>query len=175
MTDDTTRRRRRAATRVTYQIDELFQGMMLSTGRATPFQGGRDNGSCWRPAIDMYEVDRVLNVIVELAGVREDQISVALDENVVRVRGERAPASSDPNRSVHEIGIQYGPFAADILLPYSVDHESVEALYENGMLHIRLQKKAPTQIAVTYVDQERSADQPHLGVDQGARDSKGSQ
>lgn len=154
MTDDTTRRRRRAATRVTYQIDELFQGMMLSTGRTAAFRGSGENGSRWRPAIDVYEADDVLNVIVELAGVREDQISVALDENIVRVRGERSPVSSDPNRSVHEIGIQYGPFAADILLPYSVDHEHVDALYENGMLHIRLRKTAPTQIAVTYIDPE---------------------
>jgi HSP20 family protein len=158
MTDDTTRGRRRAATRVTYQIDELFQGMMLNAGRSTAFRGTRNNGGYWRPAIDVYEADDVLNIIIELAGVREDQITVALDENVVRVRGERSPFSSDPNRSVHEIGIQYGPFAADIYLPYGVDHERVDATYENGMLQIRLQKTAPTQIAVTYVDPEQASE-----------------
>jgi HSP20 family protein len=158
MTDDTTRRRRRAATRVTYQIDELFQGMMLSTGRTASFRGSGETGGCWRPAIDVYEADDVLNVVVELAGVREDQISVALDENVLRVRGKRAPVSSDPNRAVHEIGIQYGPFAADIFLPFGVDHERVDALYENGMLHVRLRKTAPTQIAVTYIDPDHDAD-----------------
>lgn len=158
MTDDTTRRRKRAATRVTYQIDELFQGMMLSTGRPPTFRSSGETGGCWRPAIDVFEANDVLNIVVELAGVREDQISVALDENIVRVRGERSPASSDPNRSVHEIGIQYGPFAADILLPYSVDHKRVDAQYENGMLHVRLQKTAPTQIAVTYIDAESKDD-----------------
>lgn len=152
MSDETTRRRKRAATRVTYQIDELFQGMMLSSGRSPSFRSRSDAGGCWRPAVDVYEVDDVLSIVVELAGVREDQISVALDETVVRIRGERSPASDDPNRSVHEIGIQYGPFAADIYLPYSVDHERVEALYENGMLQVRLRRTAPTQIAVTYVD-----------------------
>jgi len=158
MTDDTARRRRRSATRVTYQIDELFQGMMLHTGRPAAFRGSGETGSCWRPAIDVYEADDVLNIVVELAGVREDQINVALDENVVRVRGERSPVSSDPNRSVHAIGIQYGPFAADIRLPYSVDHEDVDALYENGILQIRLQKTAPTQIAVTYIDPDNGPD-----------------
>lgn len=154
MTDDMTRRRKRAATRVTYQIDELFQGMMLSTGRPPAFRSRGEASGCWRPAIDVFEANDVLNIVVELAGLREDQISVALDENVVRVRGERSPANSDPNRSVHEIGIQYGPFAADILLPYSVNHKHVDALYENGMLQIKLQKTAPTQIAVTYIDPE---------------------
>ncbi len=152
MNDDSTRRRARSAARVTYQIDELFQGVMLSTNRAPTLRTRGEAGGCWRPAIDVFEADDVLNVVIELAGVREDQISVALDENTLRVRGERLPASTDPNRSVHEIGIQYGPFAADILLPYGVDHERVAALYENGMLHIRLHKTAPTQIAVTYID-----------------------
>lgn len=157
MTDEPTRRRDRASTRVTYQIDELFQGMMLNSGRTGSFRSRGDAGRCWRPAIDVYEVDDVLTIVAELAGVREDQISVALDENVVRIRGERAPISDDPNRSVHEIGIQYGPFAADIYLPYSVDHKRVEALYENGMLQIRLHITAPTQISVTYVDPEPSS------------------
>jgi len=152
MTDETTRRRRQAATRVTYQIDELFQGMMLSTGGAASLRTRGDAGRCWRPSIDVYEVDDVLNIVAELAGVREDQVHVALDETVLRIRGERTPLSDNPKRSVHEIGIQYGSFAADIYLPYSVDHERVEAIYENGMLQVSLRKTAPTQIAVTYVE-----------------------
>lgn len=152
MSDENTRRRRRAGTRVTYQIDELFQGMMLNTAGSASFRTRGDAGGCWRPAVDVYEVDGVLNIVAELAGVHEDQIRVALDEDILRIRGERAPVSDDPKRLVHEIGIQYGPFAADIYLPYSVDHESVEALYENGMLQVRLRKTAPTQIAVTYVE-----------------------
>lgn len=158
MSDDTTRRRRRAGTRVTYQIDELFQGMMLHTAGSASLRTRGDAGGCWRPAVDVYEVNGVLNIVAELAGVHEDQIQVALDVNVLRIRGERTPVSDDPNRSVHEIGIQYGPFAADIYLPYSVDHESVEALYENGMLLVRLRKTAPTQIAVTYAEPHSSAE-----------------
>lgn len=156
MTEDRTRRRNRAATRVTYQIDELFQGIVLNSARSPAMRGRRDTVGCWRPAIDVFEVEGSLHIVAELAGVREDQIGVALDEDVLRLRGERSPASSDPNRSVHEIGIQYGPFAADIYLPYSVDHKRVDAQYENGLLKIRLQKTAPTQIAVTYVEQDQS-------------------
>ena len=164
MTDDRTRRRNRAATRVTYQIDELFQGMMLNSARPSTMRGRGESDGGWRPAVDVFEVDDALNVVAELAGVSDDQISVSLDENILRIRGERTPTNSDPDRSVHEIGIQYGPFAADIYLPYAVDHKGVEAQYENGLLHIRLVKTAPTQIAVTYVDQEPSIDDPERSV-----------
>jgi HSP20 family protein len=106
----------------------------------------------WRPAVDVYEADGTLTIVTELAGVREEQISVALDENILRIRGERTPLCEDPERSVHEIGILYGPFAADIYLPFAVDHDGVEALYENGILQVRLRRIAPTQISVTYSD-----------------------
>ena len=159
MSDDRTRRRNRAATRVSYQIDELFQGIMLNSARPSGMRVKRESDGGWRPAIDVFEIEDSLNVVAELAGVREEQIRVSLDEDILRIRGERTPMNSDPNRSVHEIGIQYGPFAADIYLPYGVDHKGVEAQYENGLLQIRLRKTAPTQIAVTYVDQESPIDE----------------
>jgi len=144
------RRIDRRVSRVNYQIEELFQGMMLTSARAGSFRGGSVGDGRWRPAIDVYEADGVLHVVAELAGVREDQISVALEQDVLRIRGERSPVCDDPNRSVHAMGILYGPFAADIYLPYSVDHESVEATYENGMLRVQLNRVAPTQIVVSY-------------------------
>jgi len=144
------RRIDRRVSRVNYQIEELFQGMMLTSVRAGSFRAGHTGDGRWRPAIDVYEADGVLHVVAELAGVREDQISVALDEDVLRIRGERSPVCDDPQRSVHAMGILYGPFAADIYLPFSVDHDSVEATYENGMLHVTLNRVAPTQIVVSY-------------------------
>ena len=156
MADKPNRRRRsRSGPHAAYQIDEIFHGMMLQPSRGASLSGRRDSEGCWRPAIDVYEVDGVLNIVADLAGVREDQVHVALDEKVLHIRGERAPMNSDPNRSVHEIGIQYGPFAADIYLPYSVNHERVEAVYENGMLRIQLRKTDPTQISVNYIENEK--------------------
>jgi HSP20 family protein len=135
---------------VNYQIEELFQGLMLTSARAGTYRGGSGGDGRWRPAIDVYEADGALHVVAELAGVREDQISVALDEGILRIRGERSPVCDDPKRSVHAMGILYGPFAADIYLPFSVDHENVEATYENGMLRVQLTPVAPTQISVNY-------------------------
>ena len=38
----------------------------------------------------------------------------------------------------HVARIGYGPFAADVHVPFSVDTEAAEASYENGFLHIIL-------------------------------------
>jgi HSP20 family protein len=146
------RNRGQGSPRGTYQIEELFQTMMLSSSRTGSLRGRGGRVGAWRPAVDVYEADGTLTIVTELAGVREEQISVALDENILRIRGERTPLCEDPERSVHEIGILYGPFAADIYLPFAVDHDGVEALYENGILQVRLRRIAPTQISVTYSD-----------------------
>lgn len=150
MSENKRRNRGHGSPRASYQIDELFQTMMLSSSRSAALRGrgGRTGG--WRPAVDVYEADGTLTIVAELAGVREEQINVALDENILRIRGERTPMCEDPDRSVHEMGILYGPFAADIFLPFAVDHDGVEALYENGILQVRLRRVAPTKISVTY-------------------------
>lgn len=136
--------------RLSSQIDGLYQTMLISTTRTVQFRtrGGRPQG--WRPSVDVYEADGELHVVAEIAGVRDDQISVSLDDDTLRIRGERMPYCDDPQRSIHEMGILYGPFAADVYLPFAVDPESVEARYENGLLHVRLQRVAPTQISVSY-------------------------
>lgn len=152
MSDSKRRNRGQGSPRVTYQIDELFQTMMLSSNRTGALRGRGGHVGAWRPAVDVYEADGTLTIVAELAGVREEQINVALDENILRIRGERTPLCEDPERSVHEIGILYGPFAADIYLPFAVDHDGVEALYENGILQVRLRRVAPTKISVTYSD-----------------------
>ncbi len=149
MSESSRRRPDRRVSRVNYQIEELFQGMMLTSARTATFRTRGGSGH-WRPAVDVYEADGVLHVVAELAGVHEEQVSVALDHDILRIRGERSPVCEDPKRSIHEMGILYGPFAADIYLPFSVDHQRVDALYENGFLHIRLIRVAPTQITVNY-------------------------
>lgn len=136
--------------RLSSQLDDLYQTMLISTTRTVQFRtrGGAPRG--WRPSIDVYEADGELHVVAEIAGVHDHDISVALDNDTLRIRGERSPVCGDPTRSIHEMGILYGPFAADVYLPFAVEPESVEASYDNGLLHVRLQRVAPTQISVSY-------------------------
>ena len=40
----------------------------------------------------------------------------------------------------HQLGIKYGSFRSEVGLVFPVDHESVNAEYQNGLLEIRLKK-----------------------------------
>lgn len=141
-------RRRGQRIRSPQQMNDLLQAMWIST-RTVHYRGSDGSTPGWRPAVDVYEVEGEFHVVVDLAGISEDRVSVALDGDVLTVRGERDPLCADRRRSVHEMGILYGPFEADVLLPHAVDANSVSAVYENGLLHVTLARVEPTRISIS--------------------------
>jgi len=95
----------------------------------------------WRPPVDVFQTDTAMTVLVELAGMEEDDIEVVLFNDVVVVTGERKPPiGGDEDLTYHEAGVRYGRFRADVFLPASVDPDNTQAWYENGFLKIGLSK-----------------------------------
>ncbi len=94
----------------------------------------------WRPPTDVYETPDKIIVVVELAGVSEEDMSVTLFSDLLVVEGTREPALAEMN-ACHQLGIKYGEFRAEISLHAPVDHEQVTAEYKNGLLIITLRKR----------------------------------
>ena len=98
----------------------------------------------WEPAMDVYETENEVVVVVELAGVKEDQISVIAERNTLLIRGERKDTSTQGHKSYHQIEIHVGPFQRGIQLPTAVDPAKAKASCEDGLLRITLPKIAHT-------------------------------
>jgi len=96
----------------------------------------------WEPAIDVYETEKEVVVVVELAGVKQEQISVVAERNILVIRGERKDTSTESHKSYHQIEIHRGPFQRGIQLPTAVDPAKTKASYEDGLLKIMLPKIA---------------------------------
>jgi HSP20 family molecular chaperone IbpA len=94
----------------------------------------------WRPDADAYETTTTLEILVELAGVEEDDFEVQLFEDVLVVEGRRRLPSCDPRAVYQAAGIRQGPFQVAVPLWAPVDPERVEARYERGLLRITLPK-----------------------------------
>lgn len=79
------------------------------------------------PLTDVYEEDDKIRVVLEMPGVDENKIKVeALDDRRILVE------ASNHDRK----------FKKEIELPVQVDVDTAEAVYKNGVLEIRLNKKA---------------------------------
>lgn len=98
----------------------------------------------WRPPTDVYETPGELIVLLEVAGVSEENFSVTLfsDHLVVEGSREQPPECSKPSpQACHQLGIKYGQFRSEVLVPVQVDHDRVSAEYKNGLLKIILKKR----------------------------------
>jgi len=95
----------------------------------------------WVPDTDLYETADTVEVLVDLAGVDEDDFEVHLFEDAIVVEGRRHIATPGA-AAYHVAGIRQGLFQVDIPLPASVDATRVEATYERGLLRIALAKRA---------------------------------
>ncbi|MGH9509596.1 MAG: Hsp20/alpha crystallin family protein, partial [Terriglobales bacterium] len=67
------------------------------------------------------------------------------------LRGERKFEKEEKEENFHRIERRYGSFTRSFTLPNTVDTENVKAEYANGVLSVRLPKRAeakPKQIRV---------------------------
>jgi len=95
----------------------------------------------WLPAIDVYETDKQVVVLVELAGVRAEEIEVLFERNMLTLKGDRKDIKQGIRRTYSQMEILWGPFEREVILPTNVDTERIEAFYEGGILEIILPKR----------------------------------
>jgi HSP20 family protein len=96
----------------------------------------------WQPDVDTYETPTTIEIVVDLAGVDEDDFEVQLFEDAVVVQGRRQ-LPSGPDSALYLVArIRQGPFGFALSLPAPVDPDRVEARYERGLLRITLGKRS---------------------------------
>ena len=102
----------------------------------------------WSPAVNIYQVARVLHVCVDLAGIDRDKIDVRIEPGKLTVSGVRhapEPKPTDPalphgevDMKIHSMEIDYGSFRREIPVPREVNLDGVKSEYRQGLLWIRL-------------------------------------
>jgi HSP20 family protein len=93
----------------------------------------------WRPPTDMYETEDNVIVKMEIAGMRDEDLEVALQDNQLSISGARA--DSTERKAYHQMEIPFGKFSVGIELPVRVNTESATAEYKDGFLTIQLPKE----------------------------------
>jgi HSP20 family molecular chaperone IbpA len=98
----------------------------------------------WCPDADAYETAATVELVVDLAGVEDDDVEVQLFDDVLVIEGQRRPVGGPEPARYHVAGIRLGPFRLDLRLPAPVDADRVEARFERGLLRVTLPKRDAT-------------------------------
>jgi HSP20 family protein len=110
----------------------------------------------WTPAMDMYETEDALVIVLDLAGVDGERTEVRAEPHLLVVRGvrheRRSPSGPDEQRSYHALEIPYGRFERSVRLPPGLDTSEARANYREGLLEITLPKRLPRQVPITVED-----------------------
>ncbi len=102
--------------------------------------------SVWSPPTDIYETEDNFVVRVEIAGMREDEFEVAVENNILMISGNRTDLNE--RRGYHQMEIRFGKFEITVEIPVPVEIESAVAEYKDGFLLILLPKTNPKQVKV---------------------------
>jgi HSP20 family protein len=95
----------------------------------------------WRPPTDVYETPDEILIVIEIAGVSEDDMTVTLFSDLLVVEGRRGQPILAEMNACHQLGIKYGDFRSEVLVSNPVDQNNVTAEYKNGLLKIILKKR----------------------------------
>jgi HSP20 family protein len=106
-----------------------------------PWNLGENGEGEWRPLVDIVENKDGLLLKVEIPGVKQEDISLSLEDNVLTVKGERKYEAQTNEDGYSRVERRYGAFSRTVLLPPTVDADQVKATYKDGVLEILLPKQ----------------------------------
>ena len=113
-------------------LDRIFESFFGTEPRITD--------TFWAPVVDIVESNGNIEVKAEIPGMTKDDINVSVQNNVLKITGERKQENEKKEKTYHIIERSYGKFERNITLPADVDAEKIRASYKDGVLHVLLPK-----------------------------------
>jgi HSP20 family protein len=104
--------------------------------------GNRLSGMLRAPAADVVETEEEIRVMVEMPGMRAEDLNIDLENNVLTVSGEKREErkEQDERNTWHLSERRYGRFSRSFVLPRDVEQDRIEANFESGVLSVRIPK-----------------------------------
>jgi len=100
----------------------------------------------WSPPTDVYETENAYVIRVEIAGMREEEFEITVEDKFISISGIRPDVPE--RRAYQQMEIRFGKFETAIGLPGPIDLETSRADYKEGFLTVTLPKAKPSQIQV---------------------------
>jgi len=132
---------------LTRDIDLLQSNMRRLFQPGAPTRGEMEvdlpQALSWVPPVEISESDDELMITAEIPGAATDQVHVTIDGDMLTIRGEKNDErrEGDENTQFYLVERSYGAFQRSFTLPSTVDPDSIQAAFNNGVLKIRLKKR----------------------------------
>jgi len=122
-------------------IDDLFLGLPFGISPRRKYEA-REPGM-WSPLLEALTRGERLVFRADLPGVGREQVKVEIAGNVLIISGRRIQDASESAGGQMYTERSYGLFERRIPLPEGCDTETVEAIFDNGVLEVSLVSPKP--------------------------------
>src|SRR5205823_9148124 len=99
----------------------------------------------WAPLVDVFEDADAITLKVEVPEVDAKDVDIQIEGNSLTLKGERKLENEEKRDGYHRIERTYGAFSRTFTLPNTVDVEHITAESRDGVLRVRLPKRAETK------------------------------
>jgi len=103
------------------------------------------------PAMNVWTNQEGAIITAELPGLSVEDIDISVVGNTLTLTGTRQPEELKEGEKYHRRERGYGKFTRTFQLPFSVQVDRVEAMFDKGILHLslpRAEAEKPRRIAV---------------------------
>lgn len=143
---------------MTMLLDPL--GALFDTPRRQPRV---DRARAFSPAADVVAGEDEVTLVMDVPGMKRDDLEIELLDDMLRIRGERRYpyASEHEGRTIQRLGRGYGRFERLLQVPKGIDPTTLSAAIEDGVLTLRIpmpEAHKPHRIEVRSGDAQRVID-----------------
>jgi len=106
----------------------------------------------WRPPVDIYETGEGIVLKIELPGVKKDDVSVEVKDNVLTIKGERLPDPAIDDENYYRKERSFGKFNRSFSLQELIKPDLIKASFKEGVLTVevpRPEEEKPKQVTVS--------------------------
>jgi len=92
------------------------------------------------PKVDVVDRENEILVRAELPGVKKDDLEVSLTDHTLSIRATTAHEEKEEKGEYFRREIRRGEFQRTLPLPSNIDQEKVNAVFNDGILELKLPK-----------------------------------
>ncbi len=124
-----------------FNFQKEFNNLFNNFYRALPGSIMEYNGLNLCPYCDIVEDDKNFKVELEMPGVDEQDIKVAIYNGILSVKASKKTSSKNEGKNYLKREISYGSWERQITLPENIDVDNAQSSFKKGMLWVIIPKK----------------------------------
>jgi len=95
--------------------------------------------------IDVYQTENDIVIKSTIAGVKPEDLDVAINNDMVTIKGDRKTEEEVEDENYYYQECYWGSFSRSVVLPVDIISDKADAALKNGILTIRLPKADTTK------------------------------